>query len=214
MNAGRIAAGLVALAPWAGLAVQFEASLGLTGDAVAALWAMLRYFTVLTNLAVALIFTGIAFGGPRAGRPFVVGGVTLAILLVGIVYALLLQGLLSLSGGAALADLLMHKVTPVLVALWWLAFAAKGGLTRRDPWLWMLYPLGYFAYALARAVADGVYPYPFIDASSLGWPRTGLNALLVAVSFVLGGYALVAIDRRLARRGQAATRSGRAFRSH
>lgn len=201
MSAGRLAAGLVALVAWAGLAVQLEASLGLTGgDAAAALWAMLRYFTVLTNGAVALIFTGIAFGRTWTASPFLAGGVTLAILLVGIVYALLLQGLLSLSGGAALADLLMHKVTPVLVALWWLAFAAKGGLTRRDPWLWMLYPLAYFAYALARAAADGLYPYPFVDASALGWPRTVLNALLVAVSFVLGGHALVLIDRRLARR--------------
>ena len=124
----RLAAAAIALIAWAGLGIQLQASTELMGSAGAALWAMLRFFTVLANLLVALLFTGIALGWRRTGGPFLLGGVTLAILLVGIVYGLLLNGLLALSGGAALADVLLHKVTPVLVPLWWLAFAPKGGL--------------------------------------------------------------------------------------
>ena len=123
----------------------------------------------------------------------------MAILLVGIVFALLLNGLVELSGGALLADLLLHRATPVLAPLWWLAFAPKGGLARRDPFLWMLYPLGYFAYALARAGLDGRYPYPFMDAGRIGWLQTGLNAVEVAAGFLVAGLALVGLDRRLAR---------------
>jgi hypothetical protein len=193
----RIFAALIALAAWAGLGVQLEASIDLTGALGAAAWAMLRYFTVITNLLVALLFTAIALRG-RAS-PFALGGATLAILLVGVVFALLLNGLVELSGGAMLADLLMHRVTPLLVPLWWLAFATKGGLGRRDPFLWVLYPLGYFAYALARAAIDGRYPYPFMDAGRIGWLQTGLNALEVAAGFLLIGLLFVRLDRRLAR---------------
>jgi hypothetical protein len=195
--AARIAAALIALAAWAGLGVQLQASIGLTGSASAAFWAMLRYFTVITNLIVALLFTGVAAG--RLASSFVLGGVTLAALLVGIVFALLLNGLVELSGGAMLADVLRRRVTPLLVPVWWLAFATKAGLRSRDPWLWMLDPLGYFAYALARAGLDGRYPYPFMDVGRIGWLQTGLNGVEVAAGFLLAGLALVWHDRRLAR---------------
>lgn len=194
----RVFAALVALAAWAGLAVQLEASIGLTGSASAAAWAMLRYFTVITNLIVALLFAWAALRG-RASA-FALGGATMAILLVGIVFALLLSGLLELSGGALLADFLLHKATPALAVIWWLAFAPKGGLTRRDPFVWVLYPLAYFAYALIRAQLDGRYPYPFMDAGRIGWVQTWLNGVEVAAGFLLAGLLLVWLDRRLARR--------------
>ena len=48
--AARLTAALVALVAWSGLLVQWQASTALMGDGAAALWAMLRFFTVLTNL--------------------------------------------------------------------------------------------------------------------------------------------------------------------
>lgn len=197
MTIARIAAALIALGAWVGLAVQLQASVELMGSVGAALWAMLRFFTVTTNLIVAMLFTVVALG--RRVSAFALGGTTLAILLVGIVFALLLNGLIELSGGALLADLLLHRITPALAPLWWLAFAAKGGLRRRDPLLWAIYPLFYFAYALARAGLDGRYPYPFMDAGRIGWLQTGLNAVEVAAGFVLSGLLMVWLDRRLAR---------------
>ena len=196
---GRAAAGFVGAVAWAGLAVQFAASAELAGSAGAAVWAMLRYFTILTNLIAALLFTAIALGRAPGRLPFLLGGATLAILLVGIVYALLLRGLLELSGGARLADFLLHTATPVLVPLYWLAFAPKGGLARRDPWLWALYPLAYFVYALARGAAEGLYAYPFLDAGRLAPAEIALNALVMAAGFLLAGHGLLRLDRRLAR---------------
>lgn len=198
--AARLAAALIALIAWAGLAIQWQASTAMTGGAGAALWAMLRFFTVLTNLLVAIHFTALALGSRQATRPFPLGATTLAILLVGIVYFLLLRGLLELSAGALLADRLLHMVTPALVPLWWLAFAPKGGLRPRDPWLWALLPLGYFAYALARGAGDGLYPYPFMNVARLGWGQTLLNGLLIAAGFLLAGYLLMLLDRALARK--------------
>ena len=107
----RIAAAIVALVALAGLVVQFAATLDQTGSVAGTLWTLLRYFTVLTNLLVALAFGWVAIGGQP--HPRRLAGVMLAILLVGIIYGLLLRGLLTLSGGALLADTLLHKVTPV-----------------------------------------------------------------------------------------------------
>jgi hypothetical protein len=196
----RMLAALIALAAWIGLAVQFDATLARSGSVGAAVWILLRYFTVITNLLLAVVFTGIALGRPRFGAPLLLGGVTLAILLVGVVYGLLLRGLVELSGGAKLADLLLHHATPILAPLFWLGYAPKGALRRRDPLLWALFPLAYFAYALVRGAGGGAYAYPFMDVAQIGWMRTGVNAAVIALGFIMAGYIVLWLDGRLARR--------------
>ena len=42
---------------------------------------------------------------------------------------------------------------------------------------------------------DGKYPYHFIDVADLGWLQTALNAGGIAAGFIIGGLALVWIDR-------------------
>lgn len=179
--------------------MQARATFGLTGSAGETLWVLLRYFTVLTNLLVAVVMAGVALGSRRLSAPFLLGGITLSILLVGIVYMTLLRGMLELSGGALLADHLLHQLIPSLVPLWWLAFAPKGRLRWRDPLWWSVYPLAYFAYALARGAAEGKYAYPFIDVATNGLVATLVNALLIALGFLVAGALLVLIDARLER---------------
>lgn len=188
----RAAAALVALVCWAGLAVQFSATYGAQHDVANSLWILARFFTILTNLLVAIVMTWIAIG--RRGSSFVLGGLTLAILLVGAVYALLLAGLHELRGPALVADILLHKISPVLMALFWLLFAPRAKLNWSDPLWWCLYPLAYFAYALARASIDGRYPYPFMDVAKIGWLQTALNAGGIALAFILAGLLLVWVD--------------------
>ena len=199
MRAGmaRVAAALIALIAWAGLAIQFNATHSAGHSVAETLWILLRFFTVLTNFILAVAMTAVALGKRLA--PSLIAGITLAIVLVGIVYMTLLRGLIDLSGGALLADALLHKVTPSLVPLWWLAFAPKGQLRWRDPLLWALYPLAYFPYALARGSAEAKYAYPFIDVSALGWTTVAINAVMIAAGFVLAGMLIVALDRQLGR---------------
>jgi hypothetical protein len=187
-----LAAALVALICWAGLAIQFSATYATQHDVGATLWILLRFFTILTNLAVAITMTAVTIG--RKVSPFLLGGLTLAIVLVGIVYMTLLRGLIELSGGALLADTLLHKVSPIAMTLWWLFFAPRARLNRGDPVLWASYPLAYFAYALVRAHYDGHYPYPFMNVAKLGWTQTAINAGGIAMGFLLGGLLLVWID--------------------
>jgi hypothetical protein len=185
-------AALVAIVCWAGLAIQFSATYGHEHQIAGALWTLARFFTVLTNLSVAVAMTWVALG--RRVSPLVLGGLTLSIVLVGVIYGLLLHGLHPLNGPALVANILLHDVSPVLMTAWWLLFAPRAQLKWSAPWWFTLYPVAYLVYVLARGRLDGRYPYPFLDVSRIGWQQTALNAGGIALGFILCGFLLVWID--------------------
>jgi len=193
----RSAAGLVALVGLAGLAIRFGVSLDITGSAGGALWSMLRFFTIIGNLFTVVVMAGIALGARALFRPRIIGCVTLIMLLIGIVYALLLRGMVELGSGAYVANVILHYVMPPLMLAFWLLVAPRGGLSWVDPVRWAMLPLAYLPYALARAAQDGRYAYPFIDVDQLGWAQVLANAAAIAVGFLLAGFALVGVDRRM-----------------
>ncbi|HEY4070275.1 MAG TPA: Pr6Pr family membrane protein [Sphingomicrobium sp.] len=197
----RLAAALIALVCWVGLALNFSATYAHQGNLVATLWRLGHFFTIISNVAVALAMTRIALGGRVS--PFMLSALTLAILLVGIVYVLLLHGLHPLSGRSLIANHLLHYVSPVAMAAYWLLFTPHGRLQWRDPFWWGLFPLIYFVYVIGRGLAGGGYPYPFIDVRKLGMVQTAINALGIAAGFTICGYVLVFADRRLLGRGRA-----------
>ena len=196
----RAVAGTIALIAWVGLAVQFSAVIGQNGSLFETIWVLLRYFTITTNLLAAVVLTGIALGKHAFSSPTLLGGLTMAMVFVGLIYVLFLRGLLELSGGAKLADFTLHYVDPVFVFLFWLVFAPKGALRNSYPLLWVIYPLAYGAYALTRGAVDGKYAYPFIDVAQIGWLQAATNILLMALSFLAAGFAMVWLDRLLGRR--------------
>lgn len=188
----KILAALIALVCWVGIGLQFSATYGHSHDVLATLWTLARFFTIISNLAVAVAMTAIALG--RRLSPLLLGGLTLAILLVGIVYVILLRGLHPLSGAALTANYLLHDVSPIGMAAYWVLFVPRGRLRWNAPWLWLLLPVAYFAYAIARGQLDDHYPYPFIDVGKLGWTQVLLNSGGIALGFILAGFALVWID--------------------
>ena len=58
----RWSAALVAASAWIGIAVQFDASLRTVGSIAGTAWTMALFFTVIANLATAILFTGIEIG--------------------------------------------------------------------------------------------------------------------------------------------------------
>jgi len=189
---GRVGAALLAIACWLGLLLNFVATYRAGHGSIATLWILARYFTILTNFFLAVLMTGVTIG--RRPSASMLGGLTLAILLVGVVYAILLKGMFELNGPAAISDFLLHDVTPVLMAVWWLLFAPRAKLRRKDALWWCAYPLGYLAYALVRGSMDGKYPYHFIDVPDLGWLQTALNAGGIGAGFIIAGLGLIWID--------------------
>jgi hypothetical protein len=193
-TAGRIAAACIAAIAWVGLAVQFFAVYRDNSSVLLSIWILCAFFTITTNLLVAAVFTAIAADRTVLGTDWVIAGTVLSILLVGVVYALLLHGVVELSGSSAVANVLLHMVTPVVVAMFWILFVRKGRLRWRHPLLWAIYPLAYLGYALVRGGLTDKYAYPFLNVVTLGWARTAINALCIAAGFLLAGYVVVWID--------------------
>jgi hypothetical protein len=198
--AARLVAAALCLSALVGLALELANLIGGGTSLGAALWRLALFFTILTNVLVAIVFGLAAWQGPRFEHFKTLAGVVAAIALVGVVVALLLQGARPLGGATLVSDFLLHRFTPVLAPAYWLAFVPKGRLAWRDPLLWALYPLVYLGYALARGHSDGRYPYPFIDVAANGWANVIATSLAIAAGFVVAGAAMVALDRALARR--------------
>lgn len=192
-------AGAIALCAWIGLGIHVEAQLARTGSLLQTLWILGGYFTVLTNLVVAVTFSVLALRGRYALNASAVSGVTIAILLVGVVYALLLQGLVELTAGAAVANVLLHMVTPILAPIYWLLCLRHGALHWRDPLIWAAFPLAYLVYGLLRGAAQGSFAYPFIDYVENGVPAVAITVAIITLCFLVAGYAMVWLDHRLAR---------------
>lgn len=200
-RSGRVAAGVVAAIGWTALAIQLPLSLAASHAAgrstAGALVLFFSYFTILTNILVAVVMTGLALG--RRMSHSLAGAATLNIIVVGLVYSAVLRAIWNPEGWQKVADHLLHDVVPVAAVLVWLAFVPKGRLSFRNLPVWLLYPLAFLGWSLARGSLDGWYPYPFLDAGRLGLAVVLRNALVVTALFLVLAALLVALDRRLGR---------------
>ncbi|MBH3428950.1 Pr6Pr family membrane protein [Pseudomonas alkylphenolica] len=195
--------GLAACLGWSALAIQmllvFFARWQEQASLIGGLINFFSYFTVLTNTLVAVVLSQAAFGRASAARrfflaPAVSSGIAASIILVGLAYSLLLRHLWHPQGWQWLADELLHDVMPLLFVAYWWCCVEKGNLRFKHVALWLLYPLGYFAFALLRGHSIGVYPYPFIDVSKLGYAQVVLNALAILIGFIVIGGVMLALD--------------------
>jgi len=192
----RLAALAVATLALAALRAQFDAMGPDAGSASVRLWAMAGYFTILTNALVAAHMLLVALhwriSAARAA------GLLLSIVMVGLVYHTLLARLWQPDGLLAWADLGLHTGVPLAYALWWAVLAPKDVQPGDLKW-WLVWPLGYGAYALIRGALTGFWPYPFLNADALGWPRVAVHLVLLAGVIALGGLAIRRVAGRLAR---------------
>lgn len=195
---------VLACAAWFALVLQFPLSIATSRSngmtVIGAIVAYFSFFTILTNLLVALGLTcSLAAPNSRWGRFFsstsVASGTALYIAVVGAVYSLLLRHLWDPEGLQKIADIILHDAVPVLYVVYWILFVPKGGLRWKDALSWSIYPLVYLAWVLIRGAVSRRYPYPFIDVGILGYIHVLWNAALLLVIFLVAGLAMVAAAR-------------------
>ena len=195
---------VAAVLGWAGLAIQLYLILysrwTLEASLIGGLLSFFSYFTVLTNTLVAVVLTCEWTSRESAARrwflqPWVSSAIAVSIVVVGLAYSLLLRHLWLPEGWQFLADELMHDVMPLLFLAYWWWCVPKGTLRLRHLGLWVIYPLVYFAYSLLRGHELAVYPYPFIDVGTLGYPQVFLNAGGLLAGFVVIALIMIALDR-------------------
>ncbi|GEP36822.1 hypothetical protein NPS01_04850 [Nocardioides psychrotolerans] len=142
------------------------------------LYRFFAYFTIQSNLLVAVAAVGLALDPARDGatwRVLRLAGIV-GIAITAVVHFFLLRPLLDLAGWDYAADKLLHMVVPALALLGWFAFGPRPRTSSRVVWLALLFPLVWAAWTLVFGALDGWYPYPFLDPDEKGW-----GAVLVAV---------------------------------
>jgi hypothetical protein len=199
-------AGIIALVCWFGLTLQFV--LILTSDANQSLSVAERiirffsFFTILTNTIVAITTTVIAFfpNNKFFSKASTQAAVASYITIVGLVYSLALRSVWDPQGWQAVADHTLHDVVPVMFVVYWLISAPKSGIAWIDPIKWLVYPVIYIVYSLARGAIVNWYPYWFINVGEVGYQTALTNTAFIMVAFIVIGFIFVAIARLLARR--------------
>ena len=202
---------LVAVLGWLGFALQqwvaAQAAVRAGHSPLRGMLDALCYFTVLTNLLLAVVVTGRLTGvrwvllSSRA----TLAAVAVYIFVVGLIYSLLLRSLWAPSGLHKIADALLHDVVPLCYILWWLCFAPKRGLAWSQPFKWLAWPLAYFVFLVLLGEVTGRYLYPFADIAKLGLPTVLRNALLLLALFWTLGLITVAVGGRATPRGMDAS---------
>jgi len=163
------------------------------------------FYTILTNILVALCFTILLTGTTsRAGHFFGqsknLTAIAVYIGMVGIVYNLILRFLWKPQGLQRVVDELLHVVTPLLFISYWLLIVSKQTLNWKDVFPWLVYPLVYVVVILVRGAVSGFYPYPFINVGKLGYPRVLFNSLGLFLLFLIFSLFLVALAKWMNRK--------------
>lgn len=196
------------MAGWFALVAQFFLAIDKrTAPAAEAVIRFMSYFTIEANGLATLGFTVLlAARRTAAGRWFsrqsVVTAITIYMVVVGLTYNIILRSLWKPSGLEWVVDELLHTVLPAACIFYWLLYAsAKKRLSWKTVPSWMLYPLIYCMYTMIRGAMTGWYPYPFLDADALGYPRVLMNIGGMIVVFFGVAALFVVIAKRIYKNG-------------
>jgi hypothetical protein len=196
---------LLAVLGWTALVLQAWISvtrhIALGNGAAYGVMMYTGYFTILTNTLCAGVATALALGGRATPswqtlrRPAIITAAAVSILLVGVIYHLLLRDIHHPVGLERACNVALHYlVPPLFVLLWWIA-VPRGSLAWRDLWPAFAFPAAYALYVLARGEIAGVYPYPFLDVSKIGYADTFRNAVGLSAVFVATAAMLLALKK-------------------
>ena len=202
----------------AALALQFSitipAQMSKGDDLFGALAYFFSYFTILTNLMLALIYLSevtswrwLSWWRWPSTQAMMVG----AILLVMVFYHFILSGSWDPQGWQKVADVALHYVTPVVYALWWLGFARHGELAWRHLLVMVVPPAIYVIYTMIRGPVIGAYPYEIFNPGALnaagtavGYGQVAISTAVLLVGLLVLWSAAIVVDRMLSGFGNTA----------
>lgn len=203
----RVWFGLTAVLVIVALAVQIPITAategGLYDEPAARVANLFTFFTILTNLVVAVTSGWLALAPSTTTTLLRVLRLCaiLGIAVTGVVYHTLLAGLRHLEGAEWVTDQVFHTVVPIVTVLGWILFGPRGLVDRRVVVLSMIYPLAWLVFALVRGAVISWYPYPFLDVGLHGYGVVALNCVGITLLFAVLAVAAQAVDRALMRQG-------------
>ena len=154
------------------------------------------FFTILTNLLVALYFTAIfikkSTNSLNAGT---LTAITVYITIVGLVYQVVLREIWEPTGLQRFVDELLHSVIPTVVILFWWTYENKNKVLWKSIPSWLLYPLCYLIYILVRGNVSNFYPYPFVNVTSIGIKTVLTNSVFLLFFFIIMAIIFVGLGK-------------------
>ncbi|PJJ84602.1 Pr6Pr family membrane protein [Mucilaginibacter auburnensis] len=201
-------AALLALIIWIGIILQFYISIpdylekGRTlGGAIVQL---LSYFTIQTNLLLALLLSLLVLKPQsKLGRffaaPHVIGAMAAYIIIVGLVYHFMLRTQFHPVGLFKTTSDIFHILSPIAFVLFWLFLVKKTRIKWINVLLWLVYPLFYTIYVLIRGAFTSYYPYNFLEVSTLGFDKVMVNCGFLLIGFIILNAVLILISRLVAK---------------
>jgi len=159
------------------------------------------FFTIESNLLVGLATLLLAVRLDRSSTAFGVLRLSglVAITVTGVVFHGVLAQTLNLKSWDAVGNELVHTVVPLMAVVGWLVIGPRRIVSRRVAWLSLIFPVCWLAFTLVRGAIVNWYPYPFIDVTQLGYGRTALNCVWVALLMLGLAVGATALDGRLGR---------------
>jgi hypothetical protein len=143
------------------------------------------YFTILTNLIVAVYFTFQTFSSfSKIKKSGILTAITIYILIVGLIYQIILRSTWNPTGLQRIVDELLHTIIPLLVLFYWYKYENKSNLNYGQIPSWTIYPLLYLFYILIRGHFSDFYPYPFVNVTDLGYSTVLINSFWILVFFI------------------------------
>ncbi len=158
------------------------------------------FFTILTNILVAVYFTRNALGRNQFDKAGKLTAITIYITIVGLVYQVLLRHIWQPTGLQMVVDELLHSVNPLLVLIYWYLFEMKTSIQYKQIFGWMTFPIVYLVYILIRGNFSGFYPYPFINVSEIGISKALVNGLILLLFFYAVSAFFIFLGRILSKR--------------
>lgn len=191
---------LIAFVAWLMLILQLYLQIAnRTTSVTEAIIRFFSYFTILTNLLVAISFTSLMFRKSRWHSFFyksnVLTAVTVYILIVGLVYNLVLRSQWNPQGLQLIVDNGLHTITPLLALIYWFFYVSVKNTRWQQIPRWLLYPILYLVFVIIRGVFSNFYPYFFIDISKLGYATALQNAGFVTAAFLIVSVVLLWIGK-------------------
>lgn len=176
-------------------------SLGVNTDGVAGLFGRvidsLSYFTNLSNLIVAIVFTMLARNPERRGAVWsaVRMDSLVMISITGLIYAIVLAPDAQVEGLDIIVNSIKHYIVPVMTVLLWLLLGPRRQLTFVSVFTALVIPIAWAGYTLIRGEFIAAYPYGFLNVVAYGLPAVLVNIAGVAALGIVLGLLFWGIDR-------------------
>lgn len=169
---------------------------------------VLCFFTIQSNLILAVSCAILATGSVPTATWFrvlrMIGVVGVGLTFV--VFQAVLRDLQDLTGSSAVADFLLHTLSPILGVGAWVVFGPRG-LTSRAVVAWTTaYVAVWGVVTMIRGAlveneaGKHFYPYGFMDPTDHGYLRVTVNLAIVALVFFGLAFGAHALDGWLSRR--------------